>query len=78
MKHHVRNLLRLIASALIVFGAMEAGLEYTHYRVDLSQHRETHANPWRYILGAVLIAVGIFLFALSARLADRLTENFEE
>lgn len=71
MKRAVRTLIRIIAAALIVFGGLELGLEYARQR--------SSAFSWgQIILGLVLIATGIGLFAFSAKLAEKFTDDFEE
>ena len=71
MKRAVRTLIRIIAAALIVFGGLELGLEYARQR--------TATISWgQIILGSALIVIGIGLFAGSARLAEKFTDDFEE
>lgn len=73
MKRAVRMLLRLIASGIITVGGMEFVLEYMRHRV-----RGAEVHLWNCILGAVLILLGVILFVLSARLAERWTDDFDE
>jgi divalent metal cation (Fe/Co/Zn/Cd) transporter len=73
MKRAVRSIIRLAAAGLIVFGGMEIGLEFVRHRFQ-----QVRISPWHCLIGAVLMALGITLLAFSARLAARLTEDFEE
>ena len=73
MKRAVRTLIRIIAAALVVFGALAAGLEFARDRLQ-----EANASRGPLILGGVLIVVGIALFATSARLAEMFTDDSEE
>ena len=79
MKHAVRTLIRIIAVALLVFGALEIGLELVHHQVQVRQHVETiHTNFWHYIIGFILIVVGVILFLGSESLADQLTDDIDD
>lgn len=79
MKRAVRTLIRIIAVALLVFGALEIGLEIEHHQVQVRNHVEPiKTNVWRYIIGAILFAVGVILFLGSESLADQLTDDIEE
>jgi hypothetical protein len=79
MKRAVRTLLRLIAAGLLIFGALEIGLEFEHHQLQIRNHVEpAETNIWRYVIGAVLVVAGLFLFAASASLAEQLTDDFEE
>lgn len=73
MKRAVRAILRLIAAGLLVFGGLELGLEFMRRRVHKAQ-----ISLWHFVIGAVLIALGVLLFAVSARLAEQLTDDFDE
>ena len=73
MKRSVRMLLRLTASGIITVGGMEFVLEYMRHRF-----RGAEVHLWNCILGAVLVALGVILFAFSARLAERWTDDFDE
>ena len=71
MKRAVRSLIRIIAVALVVFGGLALGLEYARQR--------TAALSWgQLVLGVFLISAGIGLFAASATLAEKFTDDFEE
>ena len=79
MKHAVRTLIRIIAAALLVFGTLEIGLELVHHQVQVREHAQTiHTNVWHYIIGAVLIVVGVILFLGSESLADQLTDDIDD
>lgn len=73
MKHAVCSIIRLIAAALVVFGGLEIGWEAMRHRV---QHAET--NLWHYLIGSLLIVVGIILFAASSNLAAQLTDEDDD
>jgi hypothetical protein len=73
MKRAVRSIIRLAAAGLVVFGIMEIGLELVRYRL-----RNAEISIGHCLMGAVLIALGITLFASSARLATKWTDDFEE
>jgi hypothetical protein len=73
MKRAVRSLIRLVAAALMVFGGMGIGLEYLRYRV-----KSAETSLWHYLAGSLLIVLGIALFAISSRVAARLTGDFDD
>jgi hypothetical protein len=73
MKRAVRGLIRIVACALILFGGMEIGLEIVRHRM-----KDLPVSAWHCVIGGVLIALGIFLFLVSASLAEQLTDDFEE
>lgn len=72
MKRAVRTLIRLVASAVIIFGVLEVGLELTRH-----QMRKVEISPWHCAIGAVLVICGAILFAVSARLAEQWADDFE-
>jgi hypothetical protein len=79
MKRAVRTVIRIIAAALLVFGALEIGLEIAHHKIQVRHHVEPiEANVWRYIIGAILFVVGVILFLGSESLADQLTDDIDE
>ena len=79
MKRAVRTLIRIIAAALMVFGALEIGLELVHHRVQVRNHVENiQTNFWHYIIGAILISLGVILFLGSESLADQLTDDIDD
>jgi hypothetical protein len=73
MKRAIRNVIRLLAVALVVFGGIELGLELMRRQMQKAEIR-----LWPCLLGLILIAGGAVLFWASARIAERLTEDFEE
>ncbi len=73
MKRAVRSLIRIIAAGLIGFGIIEMALEFVRVRT-----KDAATNLWTWIIGALLILAGIFLFATSTRLAEKFTDDFEE
>ena len=73
MRRAVRNLIRFIAAGLIIFGGLEICLE-----VVRDQMRKTGISVWHCVVGSILIFSGGILFAVSAKLAEHLTDDFEE
>ena len=73
MKHAVCTILRLIAGGFVVFGLLQAGLEYLRHRA-----RQADSTPWPYVIGAFLILLGAALFVFSSRIAARLTEDYDD
>jgi cytochrome c biogenesis protein CcdA len=73
MKRAVRTIIRLIAGGLMVFGGLQAGLEFARHRL-----KETEASPGQYVIGSLLIAMGVALLIFSSRIAARLTEDYDE
>jgi drug/metabolite transporter (DMT)-like permease len=79
MKRAVRTLIQFIAAGLLIFGALEIGLEFEHHQIQVHNHVDhVKNNFWRYIIGAVLLLVGVILFAGSDSLADQLTDDIED
>jgi drug/metabolite transporter (DMT)-like permease len=73
MKRAVRTVLRLAAAGLILFGVLTLGLELLRQRLP-----DAGIRWWSCVLGALLVVVGGVLYAMSARLADRFTDDFDE
>ena len=73
MKRAVRTVLRLVAAGLILFGGLALSLEFLRQRLP-----EAGISIWRCFLGALLLVLGGTLCALSARLAERFTADFDE
>ena len=73
MKRAVRGLIRLVASGLVLFGALEIGLELVRHRM-----KDVPISVWSCIIGGVLILLGIGLLLTSASLAEQLTDDFDE
>jgi hypothetical protein len=79
MKRAVRTLIQIIAAGLMIFAALEIGLELEHHAVQVRNHVEPiETNIWRYIIGALLLLVGVILFAGSDSLAEQLSDDIEE
>jgi hypothetical protein len=73
MNRAVRNLIRVIAAALVVIGGLLLGLQFIQHRT-----RGVEFSLSQMLLGAGLIIGGIVLLIVSAKLAKKLTEDFEE
>jgi drug/metabolite transporter (DMT)-like permease len=79
MKRAVRTLIQIIAAGLLIFGVLEIGLELERHAVQVRNHVEpVETNLWRYIIGALLLLVGVILFAGSDSLAEQLTDDIDE
>jgi hypothetical protein len=66
-------LLRLVAAGLIVIGGLLVGLEFLNHRA-----RGIDVNPLHVTCYALMFVAGAVLFALSSKLAARLTGGFDE
>jgi hypothetical protein len=73
MRRSVRVVILLLAAGLLVLGGMEIGLEVVRHRLQ-----DAEINLWRCGVGAALSALAVLLAAGSARLAQKLTDDFEE
>jgi hypothetical protein len=73
MKRAVRAILVLIASALVVFGLMVAGLEYYRHRFQ-----NIPFGLWHGVAAGILIVLGLVLMGFSRSLAEQLTGDFDE
>jgi uncharacterized membrane protein HdeD (DUF308 family) len=73
MKRAVRTLIRIIASAFILFGVIEIVLEYARDRLP-----DAKISWWQIVIGSLLIVAGIVLLTVSAKLAEKLADDFEE
>jgi drug/metabolite transporter (DMT)-like permease len=79
MKRAVRSLIQIIAAGVILFGALEIGLEIAHHQMQVREHvTPIRTNVWRYLTGAVLLVIGAVLFLGSDSLAEQLTDDIEE
>lgn len=79
MKRPVRTLIQIIAAAVMIFGALEIGLEIERHAIQVRNHVEpVQTNIWHYIIGAGLLVVGVILFAGSNSLAEQLTDDFDD
>jgi hypothetical protein len=72
MKRAVRSLIRLVACGFAIFGGMEIVLEYVRHRA-----RGTTVSVSSCVIGALLIVVGVIVFAFSTKLAETLADNFD-
>lgn len=76
MKRAVRSVIQLIAAGLVILGALEICLEIAHHLVQVHKHIEpVETNIWHYIIGAVLLAVGVILFLGAESIAEQLTDE---
>ena len=73
MKRAVRSVIRLVAAGFLLVGGMEIGLEFVRHRL-----RGAAFGWWRCLLGLALAVTGGVLLALSRRLAETLTDDFDE
>lgn len=73
MRRAVRAILRLVATGLILFGVLEFALEFIRQRL-----RDEEIRLWSCVLGAILAVLGTLLFWRSGRLAEHLTDDFED
>jgi drug/metabolite transporter (DMT)-like permease len=79
MKRPVRTLIQIIAAGLMVFGALEIGLEIEHHQIQVRNHvSPVKTNLWHYIIGVGLLLLGVILFAGSESLADQLTDGIDD
>jgi drug/metabolite transporter (DMT)-like permease len=79
MKRAVRTLIQIIAAGLMIFGALEIGLEIAHHQVQVHNHVDpVKTDIWRYVSGAVLFLLGMILFAGSNSLAAQLTDDIDD
>jgi drug/metabolite transporter (DMT)-like permease len=79
MKRPVRTLIQIIAAGLMVLGALEIGLEIVHHQIQVHNHVDPiKTDIWRYIIGAVLLLLGMILFAGSESLAEQLTDDIDD
>jgi hypothetical protein len=54
MKRAVRDILRLVAAGLIMFGGLEIGLEWLQHRL----HQANTIRLWHCVLGGILAGLG--------------------
>lgn len=73
MKRAIRNLVRVVASALVAFGLIDLCLEF--FRVHFHEG-EIHWSAGA--IGLVFILAGILLFVFSAKIAAKIADDFEE
>lgn len=76
MKRAVRSIIHLVAAGFAAIGLSEICLEIVHYLGQVHKHIEpVTVNFWHYIIGAVLIVIGVILFLGSESLAEQLTDE---
>ena len=63
----------ITAIAFILFGVIEIVLEYARDRLP-----DAKISRWQIAIGSLLIVAGIVLLAVSAKLAEKLADDFEE
>jgi len=73
MKRTVQMVLRFIAAGLIVVGGLNLVLEFARHG-----RGSAALNLWACLLWAVLIALGVVLFAKASALASQLTDDFDD
>ena len=73
MKRVVRSFIRLIAAGMILFGGIEIAFDFINHRLH-----KTGLSVWAWIIGIVLIALGVFLILASESLAEQLTDDIED
>ena len=79
MKRAVRTLIQIIGVAAVIFGVLEIGLEIAHHQIQVRDHVDPIKNSiWSYVIGAVLMLVGVILFLGSNSLAEQLTDDFDD
>jgi uncharacterized membrane protein YkvI len=79
MNRAVRTVICIIAAGLLLFGALEIGLEIVHHQVQVRDHVDPiQTNIWRYIIGAVLLVLGVVLIAGSESLAEQLSDDIDD
>jgi len=79
MRRAVRTLIQVIAACLVIFAMLEIGLEIAHHLVQVRDHvSPIKTNIWSYVIGAVLLAVGVVLFLGSDSLAEQLTDDIDD
>lgn len=73
MTHAFRVVLWLLATGLVVIGALNIGLEATRHELH-----HTELSVWRCLVWSVPIVLGMILFAGSRAIAQWLSDHFEE
>jgi hypothetical protein len=73
MKRAVRTVIRFIAAGMVIVGGMNVGLEFVRRQVQ-----EADLDPWRLAIGLLAVVAGIALFAASAALAAKMTDDIDE
>lgn len=75
MKRAVRSLIHLVAAGFIIFGALEICFEIARHAMQVRQHIEPTTNIWHYLIGTVLLVIGVILFLGAESLAEQLTDE---
>ncbi|MGN6555377.1 MAG: hypothetical protein ACTHLW_16855 [Verrucomicrobiota bacterium] len=70
MTRAIRNLIRFIAAGLIFFGTLQIGLEFARQHLH-----ESEARVGQYLIGLLLVVLGIISFAFSSKAAAFLTDE---
>jgi drug/metabolite transporter (DMT)-like permease len=79
MKRAVRTLIQIIGVAAVIFGVLEIVLEIAHHQIQVHDHvNPVKNNIWNYVIGAVLMFVGVILFLGSNSLAEQLTDDYDD
>jgi drug/metabolite transporter (DMT)-like permease len=79
MKRAVRTLIQIIGVAAVIFGVLEIVLEIAHHQIQVRDHVDPIKNNiWSYVIGAVLMVVGVILFLGSNSLAEQLTDDYDD
>lgn len=73
MKNSIRNLIWLVASALLFFGVLQIGLEFLKREV-----RQREISLVNCAVGGALVLGGIALFAGSKRLAEHFGDDDDD
>ncbi len=73
LRRAVCQVFRLIAAGLVLIGGLNVGLEFIRHHF-----RQTEINVARCLLWSIPVVLGVILFAASARLARRLTDDSDE
>lgn len=72
-KKAAQFLIRLVAASLIIVGGMLAGLEFLNHCA-----KHVDVNLLKIAMDSFVFIAGVILFAVSSRLAARLTDESEE
>jgi drug/metabolite transporter (DMT)-like permease len=72
-------LIQIIGVAAVIFGVLEIVLEIAHHQIQVRDHVDPIKNNiWSYVIGAVLMVVGVILFLGSNSLAEQLTDDYDD
>ncbi|MFO1475288.1 MAG: hypothetical protein U1F98_01395 [Verrucomicrobiota bacterium] len=70
MRRALRRTIRTVAAGLGLMGLISLGLDFAKYRL-----RGTAPGVWSVLGGAVLVILGIVVFAISASLAEQWADD---